>query len=512
MDLQEEVVKKEKSSGSKRYAGYIFTAGILIIIILILYTLFYDNRAKEKVVLTEAPMGLFTNHFSTNQDEDGKLIVDFTLAAGITTPCVVNIKSSFIGKTEEHEIPEEFKEFFGDDFFFHRPGPGRSFKSETTGSGVIVNENGYIITNNHVVSEADEIEITLNDKRKFNGKIIGSDPATDLAIVKIEESKLPSIIFGNSDVLKIGEWVLAVGNPFNLSSTVTAGIVSAKGRALHILKDNYAVESFIQTDAAVNPGNSGGALVNLNGELIGINTAIATPTGTYAGYAFAIPSDIVKKVSEDLINYGIVQRGFLGVVIKDINDEIIKKHKLESFTGVFVDSILKNGAAQKAGLKSEDVIIKIDNSFITSASKLQEIISQKKPGQEISVIVIRRGKEKELKAVLQNREGTEKLLKKEERKEILNTLGVEFENLSKDDKELLGIKYGVRVGKIGPGIIKNQTDMREGFIITKVGNSPVKSADDLIKYLEKSSGGIMFEGIYPGLRGVYYYAFGVEVG
>lgn len=452
-------------------------------------------------------------------------IVDFRYAAKTATPGVVNIRSSYGQKNntsnkgdEQNDfqgIPDPFRDFFKDDPFFRHfdfrfpeAPDSQLFPMMSSGSGVILSTDGYIVTNNHVIENASEIEVTLYDRRTYIAKVIGVDPQTDLALIKIEEKNLSFIFFGNSDSVEVGEWVVAVGNPFNLASTVTAGIVSAKARNIHILKDQGAIESFIQTDAAINPGNSGGALVTLDGKLIGINTAIATPTGTYAGYAFAIPSDIVKKVVNDLMNYGVVQRGFLGVVIQDLNNDLAKELNIKRSTGVYVDSLVADGAAKLAGIKKKDVIISIDDMETASSSQLQEIIAKKKPGEKIKVKLIRNGEEKILYATLKNSKGNTDIIKKESN-ELLKVLGVELADLSTSDKEKYKVKNGVKVTELYNGKLKNYTDIREGFVIIAVNNKPVHSVKEFISETEEQKRGIMLEGKYAGDPTIYYYAIGM---
>ncbi|RMG21030.1 MAG: Do family serine endopeptidase [Bacteroidetes bacterium] len=458
-------------------------------------------------------------------DEEGNIIpLDFTKTAEKVVNAVVHIKSTqtFGGRGEEvpqayrRELPDPFRDFFGergDDLFgpffrFETPRSGGPQVRIGTGSGVIINENGYIVTNNHVVENADDLEVTLHDNRVFKATVVGTDPSTDLALIQIKAKDLPKLPLVNSDDIKVGEWVLAVGNPLGLTSTVTAGIVSAKGRNINILREQFAVESFIQTDAAINPGNSGGALVNLQGGLIGINTAIASPTGSYAGYGFAVPSNIVNKVVEDLLTYGVVQRGVLGVMIRSVDGNLAREKELEVTQGAYVDSLLENSAAGAAGIEPGDVIVEVDGVKVTSSPELQAVIAQHRPGDKVSVTVNRKGKEKTFNVVLNNRDGGKGLLKKEH-KEVLSVLGAEFETLDKDTAKKLDIEGGVKVKKLYAGKLRKYTDMREGFIITKVDGQVVKSVDDLVKALEGKKGGVMLEGVYEDLPGEFYYAFGM---
>ncbi|MCB0551151.1 MAG: Do family serine endopeptidase, partial [Phaeodactylibacter sp.] len=379
-----------------------------------------------------------------------------------------------------------------------------------TGSGVIINEGGYIVTNNHVVADADDLEVTLHDNRTFKAAVIGTDPTTDLALLQIKAEGLPALPLVNSDEVKVGEWVLAVGNPMGLNSTVTAGIVSAKGRNINILREQFAVESFIQTDAAINPGNSGGALVNLEGGLVGINTAIASPTGAYAGYGFAVPANIVNKVVEDLLQYGVVQRGVLGVMIRSVDGSLAKEKGLDVTRGAYVDSLLENSAAAAAGLQPGDVVVEVEGKTIQSSPELQEMIARYRPGDKVSLKVDRKGKTKAFEVVLNNRQGSTALVEKPKQKDALAMLGAEFETLSSDAARKLDIEGGVKVTRLSSGKLRKYTDMREGFIITKADGLPVRNVDELAKALEGKSGGVMLEGIYEDVPGVRYYAFGMQ--
>jgi len=449
-------------------------------------------------------------------------IVDFKLAAKIATPGVVNIKCSFkLEKLQNedgndfYDLPDPLKELFKDDpffrhFKFYHPQSPQQDSQPIFGSasGVILTPDGYIVTNNHVVKNADAIDITLSDGRSYPATVIGNDPQTDLALLKIDEKNLSFIAFGDSDTIEIGEWVVAVGNPFNLASTVTAGIVSAKARNINILSEQGAIESFIQTDAAVNPGNSGGALVTLDGKLIGINTAIATPTGAYAGYAFAIPVDIVKKVTNDLMNFGSVQRGVLGIRIRDLNSTIAKEINIDRANGVYVDSV-GAGAAKDAGVKAKDVIINIDDIETFTVSKLQEIIMRKRPGEKVKITLIRNGKEKkELIATLKKQEEIAKVTPKES-KDILKYLGVELVEINKDDQKIYNLKSGLKITKLYDGKLKQSTNIREGFVITSVNNKPISTVRSFLDAIGTKRGGIMLEGKYAHDPTYYYYAFGL---
>lgn len=447
-------------------------------------------------------------------DSKGEIIpLEFTDVAKEVMPAVVNIKSTQVQNSENYgEVPDQlndiFKHFFGPNYNEipqQQQGPQARVG---TGSGVIINANGYIVTNNHVVENADDIEITLNDNQVFKAKVVGTDPSTDLALLQIKAKDLPFLPLVNSDNVEVGEWVMAVGNPFNLNSTVTAGIVSAKGRNINILQDRSAIESFIQTDAAINPGNSGGALVDLQGGLIGINTAIASPTGAYAGYGFAVPSNIVSKVIEDLLKYGMVQRGYLGLMIQNVDGNLAKEKDLDVTTGVYVDSIVANSAAGDVGVKVGDVIKKVDNTEVKTTSKLLEIIGRHHPGDKVNLEIDRNGKTVNYDITLRNQEGKEKMEEKGT-ENVLDVLGVQLKQVDKKTAKKLDIESGLMVTELYSGKLKRQTDMKPGFIITKVDGKNVSSVDDFIKYLESKKGGVMIEGIYEDFPGTYYYAFGL---
>jgi serine protease Do len=372
----------------------------------------------------------------------------------------------------------------------------------SSGSGVIISDDGYIATNNHVIEDATNIEVVMNNNHRYYAKVVGADPSTDLALLKIKAKDLPFVRYGNSDNVLPGEWVLAVGNPFDLNSTVTAGIVSAKARNIGILRDrnNYQVEAFIQTDAAVNPGNSGGALVNLKGELIGINTAIATSTGSYQGYSFAIPVSLVKKVMDDLLEYGKVQRGLLGIEIADVNALIAESFNLPVNQGVLVNGVRDESAAKASGIKEGDVIIGIDGHIINSVSELQEWVARNRPGEEISVTYIRNGKENQVTARLKNSEGREEL----EKKEVSHAIsGAEFEDVPYRELAKLMLEGGVRIKNIDEGKWK-KSGMKENFIIAYIDKVPVDNVEDLNRILEYKKGGMLVEGTYSsGQKGTY---------
>ncbi|MCH2230439.1 MAG: Do family serine endopeptidase [Crocinitomicaceae bacterium] len=384
--------------------------------------------------------------------------------------------------------------------FFYGPGAGgREFKQygSGSGSGVIISRDGYIVTNNHVIEDAQEIEITLNDNRKYSATIVGTDPSTDIAVLKIEEKDLAAISLGNSDAIQVGEWVLAVGNPFNLTSTVTAGIVSAKARNINLLSERSSsnvvpIESFIQTDAAVNPGNSGGALVNTNGELVGINTAIASQTGSYSGYSFAVPVNLVKKVMTDLIDYGIVQRGYLGVQIADITQEIVENQELPNIKGVYVAGVIEDGSAEKAGLNEGDVILKIGSREVNSVASLQEEVGKRRPGDKLSVTIRNsKGYESVKEIVLRNSDGETKLISKAEIEKNA-ALGATFTELSSKELKELNISNGVKIKSLNAGKLKS-LGLTEGMIITKINNEPIESVEQLTKKLNNANRGVLLE-------------------
>jgi serine protease Do len=416
---------------------------------------------------------------------------DFIEASENTINSVVHVTTKVV---KTHIQRDPFYEFF------YGPGTGnREFKQygSGSGSGVIVSSEGYIVTNNHVIDDASEIEVILNDNSKYTATIVGTDPSTDLAVLKIEAKNLKSIPIGNSDDLRIGEWVLAVGNPFNLTSTVTAGIVSAKARNINLLSDRtkknvVPIESFIQTDAAVNPGNSGGALVNTRGELVGINTAIASQTGSYAGYSFAIPANLMQKVMRDLIDYGVVQRGFLGVQIADINQEIKEKNNLPSLKGVFVSKVIEDGSSDKAGVKDGDVILKIGSREVNSVAELQEEIGKRRPGDKIPVTIrTKKGNEEVKEIVLRNSEGETSLVSKTEVSK--NTaLGATFVPLTDKEKKELNISYGVKIKTLTTGKLK-ALGLEEEMIITKINNENVDSVEMLTSRLNGKSKGVLLE-------------------
>jgi Do/DeqQ family serine protease len=433
---------------------------------------------------------------------------DFTVAAELSVHTVVHVKTKTpvqVNQFQQFGFPND--PFF--DFFFGRPQQPRNQEMpmrEGSGSGVIISSDGYIVTNNHVIDRSKEIEVTLNDKRSFKAKVVGTDPNTDIALLKIEAKNLPVIRFGNSDSLKVGEWVLAVGNPFNLTSTVTAGIVSAKARNINIINSNMRIESFIQTDAAVNPGNSGGALVNTRGELIGINTAIASQTGSYAGYAFAVPSSIVVKVVDDLQKYGIVQRALLGVTINDITSEFAKEKNLNSLEGAYVNNVAEKGAAIAAGIKEGDVITHVNGMKVKSVAELQEQIGRYRPGDVVTITVNRKNAPKDLQVTLKNKNNEETVITNEG----IEKLGAIFNTVTEKQQKELAISGGVQVTQFEKNSILQKEGMQKGFIITKINNTAINNLDDLREavsesYSNASSEKVLFvSGIYPNGKIAYF--------
>ena len=421
-------------------------------------------------------------------------IIDFTKAAEHTIHAVVHIQSDYAQQTNFYE-----------DFFGFLIPQQRSRTFQTSGSGVIINSDGYIVTNNHVVQDADSIQVILNDKRRYKATIVGNDASADLAVIKIDAKDLPIVEFGDSDNTKIGQWVLAVGNPFNLTSTVTAGIISAKARNLNILgnkMNDNPLKSFIQTDAAVNPGNSGGALVDLEGKLIGINTAIASNTGSYAGYSFAIPSNIVRKISSDIINHGTTQIAYLGVNIAEIDSRLAESKGIKNLNGVYIVSILENGAAKKSGLREGDVIIQISGKDINYNSELNEVLSQSSPGDIIKVKLEREGKVFEKEVTLLNEKGDTSIIKEEE-KNIFNVLNAQVRELTVKEKK----EYQIENGYILEKIINSpfaRLGIRKGFIITSIDKNINISSEDL-KNLSSKKGKVVIEGFYPNDYRRYYF-------
>lgn len=425
---------------------------------------------------------------------------DFTYAAESAVDAVVYVKVTST-QTMQSQAPNSIF-----DFFFGLPQQGAPQQRERvgSGSGVIIREDGYIVTNNHVIDGATKIEVTLNNNQKYQATLVGTDPATDIALLKIDAQGLPVVPFGDSDKLRLGEWVIAIGSPYDLRSTITAGIVSAKGRSMPNYTGEFKIESFIQTDAAVNPGNSGGALVDKAGNLVGINTAIVSQTGSYTGYSFAVPVNIVKKIVYDLMDYGSVKRAILGITMQEIDDKIAEELKLSSRNGVYIVEVSKSGAADKAGIKTGDVLVAIDSIRLTNSASVQEAVSRFSPGDKAVVTVIRDGKEKNLEVVFK---GTS-----QENGTLADDGSVAFYGSSikaADDETLkkLGLKNGVEIVELGPGKMM-EAGATEGFIILYVNDHPVKTPEDVIEIVKKSKRTVFIEGVTPSGR-TGYFGFGV---
>jgi serine protease Do len=453
-------------------------------------------------------------------------VPDFVQPAEVATPTVVHIKTKTNAKQINNNLPRvrpnnPFGDLLDEDMFNQLFG-GRSNmipEQRASGSGVIIGDNGYIVTNNHVINKADEINVTLSNKKTYRATLVGSDPAYDLAVIKIEAAGLPYLLYGNSDDVKIGQWVMAIGYPLNLETTVTAGIVSAKARSLGLNRDKAgstatAVESFIQTDAAVNSGNSGGALINTEGKLIGINSAIASPTGYYSGYSYAIPVNIVKKVVDDIIKFGTVQRAYLGISYDNatgMSEEEKKSRGIPTgIAGIYIQETVAGGAAAAAGLKKGDVVKAINGVNVTSGAELQEQVSRYKPGDKITVTYTRSNKDVVVPVMLTNKSNNFDLVKAETN--IGGLLGAEFLTLDAKNAKTYGITGGVIVSKIKPGgMLNDQTRMRDNFVILKVNDKTVNNTDDLQKSIAGKST-ITISGFYPGYDGVYEYPISFDEG
>jgi Do/DeqQ family serine protease len=450
-------------------------------------------NSSPSMNLTDSVIGGDRNSYAmkTNLGETSGMSADFVLASENSINSVVHVTTKVVQTNFQRDLFSEM---------FYGPGAGgREYKQygSGSGSGVIVSSDGYIVTNNHVIENASEIEVILNDNSKYTAKLVATDPSTDIAVLKIDGSNFTPIKLGNSDNVSVGEWVLAVGNPFNLTSTVTAGIVSAKARNINLLSDRtqsnvVPIESFIQTDAAVNPGNSGGALVNTKGELVGINTAIQSQTGSYAGYSFAIPVNLVQKVISDLIDFGIVQRAFLGVQIADITQEIKEKNKLPNLKGVFIAKVMDGGSSDKAGIKDGEVILKIGSKEVNSVASLQEEVGKRRPGDKLSVTIRNKDNEEEIKElILRNSEGETKLVSKTEIQKNM-ALGATFSELTDKEKKELSLKNGVKIKSLNAGKLKSE-GLTEGMIITKVNNEIILSVEQLTAKLNQGSSVVWLE-------------------
>jgi len=483
--------KKEIDMKARKIFGF-FTVALLGALAAVVI---YARLFQPEPAVVEVPVESRPQYVNLPGMQPGGAL-DFTQAVNQSINAVVHVKTKVF---REYAINPLYEFFFGEQQR-SEPTPILGF-----GSGVIISKQGYIVTNNHVIDGSDEIVVVLNDKREFNAELVGADPTTDIALLKVDEKDLDFLTFGDSDALQLGEWVLAIGNPYNLTSTVTAGIVSAKARNINILaSQEFSIESFIQTDAAVNPGNSGGALINTRGELVGINTAIASRTGAFTGYSFAIPVSIVHKIVEDLMEYGAVQRAILGITIQDVTAELAAEHNLEELKGVYVNGVREGGAAREAGIKSGDVILSIDGVPVNSPSALQEQVSKYRPGEKVKVQLSRNGSLKLFDVVLRNLGGSTEIVKRDE---IIEVLGANFAPVSDSEKRALGIKNGVKVTSVKSGKFA-KVGIKEGFVLTSVNKTPVNSVKDITKILEDTKGGVIIEGVdRNGSKS--YYAFGM---
>jgi serine protease Do len=476
---------------ARRFLGLFVVAVLGAFVAIVVYARLF----KAETTLVEVPSENKVQYVNLPGVTSGSAL-DFTGAVEQSIDAVVHVKT------------KEFREYQGNslyELFFGEQSNGQPPPILGFGSGVIISSKGYIVTNNHVIDGSDEVVVVLNDKREYDARVIGADPTTDIALLKVEAEDLSPLKFGNSDALRLGEWVLAIGNPYNLTSTVTAGIVSAKARNFGLLRSQeFSIESFIQTDAAVNPGNSGGALINTQGELVGINTAIASRTGAFTGYSFAVPVSIVEKIVTDLIEYGQVQRAILGVNISTVTADLAAEMEIDEIAGVYVRSVRPEGAARQAGIKDGDVIISINETLVNSSAELQEAVSIFRPGQDVNVVVRRDGKLKQFDVVLRNLEGSTEIVKQTD---VIEVLGASFEPLSEREKQSLGIESGIRVKSVKEGKFM-KLGIREGFILTMVNKKPVSSVKDITSILKESEGGVIIEGV-DRKGSPAYYAFGM---
>jgi serine protease Do len=466
------------------------------VIILSIYLIFSSNNGAQGIFEQESTvrstvqpenLNIYSARFASIPQE-----ISFVDAAESTVNAVVHIR------TEINQRSTSYDDFFGSlrEYLYGSPYHGNSRSLVGFGSGVVISDDGYIVTNNHVVEGADKIEVTFNDKRKMSGVIVGTDPTTDLALIKVESKQLPFLVFGNSDNVRVGEWVLAIGNPFNLNSTVTAGIVSAKARNINILGNRSSVDSFIQTDAVINRGNSGGALVNTAGELIGINAAIASRTGVYEGYSFAIPVNIVRKVVDDIIRFGEPQKAFLGVEIREMNEELSKEVGDTEIRGVYIARVVENGGAAEAGLQSADVILEVNKRAVNTLSQLLEAVGQYRPGDNVEVLALRKGKTRTFNVKLRNQDGSTEVTKKEDFF-YNNDLGVTLGRLSTSDRQRFNVSNGLKVVEVKDGVLR-RGGISKDFIIIQINGQKVDSKTDLENALKAGrSKTVKVQGMYP---------------
>lgn len=451
----------------------------------------FEKSVEPRMSVQPTGLNIHSAKFASIPQE-----ISFVDAAESTVHAVVHIR------TEMRQRTSGYDDFFGSlrEYLYGSPYHGGNRNLVGFGSGVVLSEDGYIVTNNHVVEGSDKIEVTFNDRRKMSATLVGTDPSTDIALIKVESKGLPFLVFGNSDNVRVGEWVLAIGNPFNLNSTVTAGIVSAKARNINILGNRSSVDSFIQTDAVINRGNSGGALVNTAGELVGVNAAIASRTGVYEGYSFAIPGNIVRKVVDDIIRFGAPQRAFLGVEIREMTEELAKEAGAKEIRGVYIARVSDNGGAAQSGIKSGDVILEVNNRQINSLSQLLEAVGQYRPGDEVEVLTLRNGKTTSKTVKLRNQEGNTEM-RQREATFFSNELGVSLERISAEDRNRFKVNNGLRVVDIKEGVL-NRGGIGKDFIILQINGQRVDSKEDLDKALRATRNNTTrVQGMYPnGMR------------
>lgn len=472
----------------QKYLSLVFACVFSSLLSIFLYNRFVpSNRVVWPAEGGDAHYtGLVDKLFNTRSNKGflSAAPTNFIESAEVATPAVVNIRA----------VVQTTNGIWG----------GGSV-SGSSGSGVIMSPDGYIVTNHHVIEKSTDIKVTLADKREYKAKLVGSDPSTDIALLKIDESALPFIVFGNSDSLRVGEWVLAVGNPFNLESTVTAGIISAKGRNINILGGGTSIESFIQTDAAVNPGNSGGALVNTAGELIGINTAIITESGSYEGYSFAVPSNLVQKIIGDIREFGVVQRAFLGVAIEDVDNERARELGLPAAEGVYVTRVNAEGGAADAGLRDGDVILGLNDVRLKRTPELQELVGRFRPGQQLTVEYWRQGKKFKTRVTLKDSRNTTSVARVEGN-ELQDDIGIELRDVNKEEQRVLRMP-GALVTSVKRGSIVYNTNMQPGFLITSVNGNRVSNASEAIDAIKRAYNSLSLDGYYEGEPDLYSYRF-----
>ena len=470
--------------------GFALTGGILAI------AGAYALGLTGKTVVIEQPAKAPVQQVSNTMPAAASAVpTNFVEAAERTVEAVVHVK------TTAERVQNYYNPF--NDLFFGRPSTPQRYEVQGSGSGVIVSEDGYIVTNNHVIKDAKEITITTANNDEYEARLVGTDPTTDIALLKIDAEGLQKVAVANSDQVRLGQWVLAVGNPFNLTSTVTAGIISAKGRDINIIDEQSAIESFLQTDAAVNPGNSGGALVNTAGELVGINTAISSRSGSFEGYSFAVPANLVLKVVSDLKEFGRVQRAFMGINYNEVTPALSSELDLSVNSGVYVANVISGGAADDAGIKKGDVIINVAGKVVNTGADLTEAIGSHRPGQRLNVIVNRDGANKQFDVLLKNKLGTTEMLTREE--EITRSFGAELSDLSPQEKRSMGLRYGVRVDKVLGGRFE-KAGIPKGFVIVKLNNIYIDSVEKFEKLIGQFNpgDGALIQGFEPNGKANYY--------